>query len=111
MAHSETIMSSATPQETVSLIRILGASIRPGRNSGVTEVRIADIVLDIEGVDIHDGFLTALDVYGTSRENAKSNAQSLFERLSEATPWRLALGFDENDVPLIERSLLPPKER
>ncbi|MGW8526278.1 hypothetical protein [Nocardiopsis sp. NPDC055824] len=110
MAYSETIMISATPEEVVSLMRRIEASVSPGRNTGVTEARIDNLVLDIEEIDIYPGFYTAMDVYGTSRENAKENARSFFGRLSEATPWRLALGFDENDVPIIERPTTPSGE-
>jgi len=111
MAYSETIMISATPEEAVSLMHSIEASISPGRNPGVTEARIDNLVLDIEEIDIYQGFHTAMDVYGTSRENAKENARSFFNRLSEATPWRLALGFDENDAPIIERPTVPSDEK
>ncbi len=73
------------------------------------EIRISDLVLDVEELDIYDGFTTAVDVYGTSRENAKENAHSFFDRLAEATPWRLALGFDDNDLPIIERPPIFPE--
>ncbi len=64
---------------------------------------MGNLVLDIEELDIYEGFSAAIDVYGSSRENAKENARSLFDQLAGATPWRLALGFDENDSPIIER--------
>lgn len=103
MAYSETIMVSATSEEVVSLLQSLEASTSPGRSSGVTEVRIDGLVLDVEELDIYDGFTTALDVYGESRESAKENALSFFDRLAKLTSWRLALGFDDNDNPVTER--------
>ncbi|WP_344106928.1 hypothetical protein [Nocardiopsis rhodophaea] len=69
----------------------------------ITEIHINDLTVDVEPLDIYEGFATAIDVYGTSEEDAKSNAERLFNLLSEKTNWRIALEFDENDTPILER--------
>jgi hypothetical protein len=108
MAHSETIMISATPEEVTSLMREMKAYLAQGRSAGLTEIRIGELVVDIEELDIYEGFTTAADVYGTSRQNARDNARKFFDLLSKKSTWRLALGFDENESPVIERPAIRP---
>lgn len=81
----------------------LSSSVSSGRSGDVAEVRIDDLVLDVESFDIYEGFATAIDVYGKSREGAISNARHIFDLLSKVTSWRIALGFDEKDNPIVER--------
>ncbi|WP_156184902.1 hypothetical protein [Allosalinactinospora lopnorensis] len=102
MAHVETIMVSTESGEAVALMTHFSSSVHSEERS-VTEIRIEGLVLDVEPFDMYDGFSTAVDVYGTSPENAKSNARYIFDLLSRETKWRIALGFDENDNPILER--------
>ncbi|OOC56380.1 hypothetical protein NOSIN_23225 [Nocardiopsis sinuspersici] len=64
-----------------------------------------DLAVDVEEFDGYEGFVTSIDVYGTTWTERPERVQFFFDLLVQRTTWELGARFDENDRPLVRRTL------
>ena len=101
MAHVETIMTSAPPEEAVKVLRGL---------PGVTflEHKAETTVLDLDGelIDVEEvrdeegsfgGLTTAIDVYGSTDDDSRQRSEGLFAELEGLGRFDIGMHPDDRD--------------
>ncbi|NKZ00085.1 hypothetical protein [Nocardiopsis alborubida] len=107
MARSEFIMTSEGVDEVVAKIRSMPDYEHEKAIVDTVEVHLGGMILDIEELDIYDGFSTSIEVYGSDWNEVSRNAEYIFHLLENETGWRLGMRFDGDDNPTWERPGLP----
>jgi len=117
VAKMEMILSSARAEEVSDTIRAFPEVTSEEVNGNVTEFyfqeispEIGDLAIDVEEFDDYTGYMTSIDVYGTTWKERPERVNFFFALLSQRTDWELGSRFDANDRPLVHRHLKNSKK-